>query len=889
VAGVVYGRRLGWSFTPLAGKRPIAAGWQKADRETDEQASAWAAAGNVGVRCGAASADAEGRGLLVIDLDTAKAEYDAAAVRQLHLPHKTPTARTGTGGWHIYLRLPSGVRLGNSAGRLARCVDTRGDGGQVVFPGSTHPDTGQPYRWSAGCAPWEVAVAEVPPHVLAVLQGQKPPVCSPGAKSDSPLPASAGLAQPATRQDRYGRNALAAEMLRVTHAAQGTRNATLNEAGYAMGQLVAGGVLLAADVEAGLLGAALAVGLPRGEAVATIASGLSAGAREPRGLPEPSPRPSSAGRGSPRPSAAAPAAPSGVPGSPVPGSPPAGSAPPPAAAPPPVAAGGADVLCGTGTPAATDNPDSSGAAEDGCPPPDQDCGYDTGLDDADEAAYEVLGRRDPTNGVLILSARRTLPTATAYVREFHTREQDGLTTLAAHAGRLLAWQRNRYEEVEDGAIRHRLHPWMHAAAELKPTREGFEQSPFPANPATVQAALDTIRAAAHVDGARDVPCWLSGAAGLPDAREVLSHASGNLHIPTGSAIAPTPDLFTFNSLDFDYDPAAAQPAGWLAFLAQLWPDDPQAVALLQEWFGYCLTADTRQHKMMLLIGPRRSGKGTVARVQAALVGRENVAGPTTGSLSGPFGLQPLLGKSLAIVSDARFSGPDMQVVVERLLCVSGEDSVTVDRKHTASVTLKLPTRFMFLSNELPRLHDAAQAMSGRFLLLTLTRSYYGREDPDLTARLLLELPGILLWALQGWGRLHARGRFLVPESSRDAETLLADLTSPVAAFLREGCETGPESWVRVEDLYEAWKSWCAADGRKNVPTRQSFGRELATVCPGLKVRRNHGTGRFYVGIGLRCPEIPGASAAGQARQDAPVPHSTAQTMCNEREAGTAQE
>ena len=55
----------------------------------------------------------------------------------------------------------------------------------------------------------------------------------------------------------------------------------------------------------------------------------------------------------------------------------------------------------------------------------------------------------------------------------------------------------------------------------------------------------------------------------------------------------------------------------------------------------------------MMVGPKRSGKGTIARVLRKLIGERNVAGPTLSSLGGPFGLQPLLGKSGAIISDAR--------------------------------------------------------------------------------------------------------------------------------------------------------------------------------------------------------------------------------------------
>jgi putative DNA primase/helicase len=61
--------------------------------------------------------------------------------------------------------------------------------------------------------------------------------------------------------------------------------------------------------------------------------------------------------------------------------------------------------------------------------------------------------------------------------------------------------------------------------------------------------------------------------------------------------------------------------------------------------------------MLLVVGLKRSGKGTLARVLKALVGEDNVAGPTLSSLATSFGLWPLLGKTVAVVSDARLSGP----------------------------------------------------------------------------------------------------------------------------------------------------------------------------------------------------------------------------------------
>lgn len=461
-----------------------------------------------------------------------------------------------------------------------------------------------------------------------------------------------------------------------------------------------------------------------------------------------------------------------------------------------------------------------------------------------------LGQKDPATGRLVLSPRRTLPTAETYVREFN-QHADG-RSLHCYSGLLMEWRGNRYCQVEDEWIKQRLQPWLHRALRYifnKKTGE-LELVDFESNPTTVNHALDTIRALVHLPASTVSPSWLDSGMDRPPALELLPCKSLTLHIPTGRVLAPTPALFTINALDFDYEPSPKPPERWMKFLGQLFGDDIESVELLQEWMGYCLTGDTAKQKMLLLVGPRRSGKGTIGRVITNLVGRGNVVGPTTSSLAGSFGLQPLIEKSLAIVSDARFGGDSVGTVVERLLCISGEDTMTIDRKFLGAVSMKLATRFMFLTNELPRLNDASTALAGRFLVLRLTNTFYGNEDVTLTDALLAELPGILLWAIDGWKRLHARGKFVQPKSGKDAVRDMEDLASPVGAFIRDRCVVGTGHRAWVDDLYNAWKGWCELEGFNAVSTKQAFGRDLMAAAPGVARRRGTGMVAFYEGIGL---------------------------------------
>jgi putative DNA primase/helicase len=354
------------------------------------------------------------------------------------------------------------------------------------------------------------------------------------------------------------------------------------------------------------------------------------------------------------------------------------------------------------------------------------------------------------------------------------------------------------------------------------------------------------------------PAWLDG--GGPDPVRCLATTNGILDLPAYADgrplffLAPTPRFFSPVNLGYAFEPEAPSPTEWLKFLADLWGDDPESIESLREWFGYLLTSDTSLQKILMVIGPRRSGKGTIGRILRALVGPRNVVAPTLSSLATQFGLSPLIGKSVALIADARLSGrADSQVIVERLLSISGEDAQTIDRKHLTPWTGELPTRFVLISNELPRLGDSSGALVGRMVLLRLTRSFYGEEDTALTSRILAELPGILLWAIVGWNRLRERGRFLQPASGQELLDELEDLTSPISAFIAERCTIADGLQVPIGDLYTAWKSWCADRGKDKPGDEQGFGKQVRSAVPSIRTRRLGSDGsrtRVYEGIGL---------------------------------------
>ncbi|MFJ8254793.1 bifunctional DNA primase/polymerase [Streptomyces sp. NPDC094466] len=233
---------------------------QRATTDHDRIRAAWTAgAFNVGIATGPS-------GLVVVDLDPARAKdpkgtpdgvtsLQALCERAGQSVPTTYRTRTASGGQHLYFTAPPGVRLGNSAGRLGKHIDTRAHGGYVVSAGSTLQhgtyDVVDPTE-----------PVPLPEWLYAALTPRQPS----RVLMASPVP---------VRASRYAAAALRAETAAVAGAGEGVRNWTLVRAARALGRFIPSGDLARHEVEQALNSAGLRAGLRENECRAAVTSALN--------------------------------------------------------------------------------------------------------------------------------------------------------------------------------------------------------------------------------------------------------------------------------------------------------------------------------------------------------------------------------------------------------------------------------------------------------------------------------------------------------------------------------------------------------------------------------------------------------------------------------------
>ena len=236
-------------------------------------------------------------------------------------------------------------------------------------------------------------------------------------------------------------------------------------------------------------------------------------------------------------------------------------------------------------------------------------------------------------------------------------------------------------------------------------------------------------------------------------------------------------------------PTPSSRSRWLAFLDELWPDDADSIAALQEFFGYVISGRLDLHKILLLVGPTRGGKGAIARVLGQLVGPEQRRRPDP--------VQPrqrLRAGAAARQAAGRHLRRPPRRAATRPPSSSGcwRSPARTRSPSTASTATSGPAscrrRFM---------RDLQRAAPLRRRRRRDRRPLRRAAADPLLARRRGPRPRATTSARAGarssTGRSTAstgcasKGRFTNPPASDEAVIALTDLASPVAAFVRDRC------------------------------------------------------------------------------------------------------
>jgi len=365
---------------------------------------------------------------------------------------------------------------------------------------------------------------------------------------------------------------------------------------------------------------------------------------------------------------------------------------------------------------------------------------------------------------------------------------------------------------------------------------------------------------------------------------LLNCRNGTVDLTTG-AIRPheRKDLLT-HDVDIEYRPDATAPT-WLRFLNDVFAGDVDLIRFVQRAVGYSLTGSVKEQVLLICHGSGSNGKSVFLNILRQLLGK--LAWQAVPDLlladrnrRHPTEQADLFGKRLVVCQETGEGRRFNETLVKQL---TGGDAITARRMHEDNWSFD-PTHKLWLStNHRPEIKGTDYAIWRRPRLIPFTVTFHDSgegepvKDPDMEARLIKELPGILNWAICGcldWQR-HGLG---LAEAVKVATSAYQAEMDVLAGWIADCCVIHRNAKARASALYRSYSEWCEQSGEHPEPQRR-WGMRL----PERGFHRYSNDGIWYRGIGLR---TEGTEGTEPEKTDSPRENNRAQKYAKSSSVGS---
>lgn len=345
-----------------------------------------------------------------------------------------------------------------------------------------------------------------------------------------------------------------------------------------------------------------------------------------------------------------------------------------------------------------------------------------------------------------------------------------------------------------------------------------------------------------------------------DQGNIIVAGDGVLNLDNMGIEPHSPDHQASYKIAADLDGSKACPA-FLNFLAAAFADQPEdqiggIIQAIQEWFGTCLIKHRPRGLMkgMLVWGASRTGKTQLSEILRSLLGPLSTVATSVADIGTDFGLQSLVNARAWIADDAVGQGETLDAERYKKL-ITGEQ-IGARIKNSGDRQIRFGRPVMLTMNNLPRIKDGSLAVYNRSMMVKMT-VVRPEDAPEpvgynsIAAKIIAEeLTGVLWWAIEGWKRASARGRFAEPECMLEAVRSLQRSNDAVRAWAEDGVIEDPSHKVAKADLFAAFAGWYFLENGagKNPWSQNGFIKALKNVCP--TVGEQNAAVRYVTGIKL---------------------------------------
>jgi len=249
--------------------------------------------------------------------------------------------------------------------------------------------------------------------------------------------------------------------------------------------------------------------------------------------------------------------------------------------------------------------------------------------------------------------------------------------------------------------------------------------------------------------------------------------------------------------------------------------DEELILFAQEMFGFFLMDSMKGAGAFFLVGNGSNGKSVMTYLIQEMVGKEFCSAMSIQDLTtDKFSTVNLIGKKVNISNEEE----SKYMRSDKFKALVTGDLIAAEQKFGEKFEFKPSTKYVFASNELPTFDSMNYGLKRRIKILPFFRRFKDEEqDKELTTKLLLEMPGIVTWAIAGAKRFKENNYvFTNSKASRMALRAFESEVSSALRFIHEEYKLSEDNVIPHKIIYIAYQEWCIANGKKPVNSFKFF-------------------------------------------------------------------
>jgi len=323
-----------------------------------------------------------------------------------------------------------------------------------------------------------------------------------------------------------------------------------------------------------------------------------------------------------------------------------------------------------------------------------------------------------------------------------------------------------------------------------------------------------------------------------DVVPAIAFRNGTYLLSSGRLVPHNPAYKLTWAVNANYSAVVDCPPMMRAFIASSFGSEWERI--IQIVLRYMVDPEIKCSRILIILGPSGSGKGTLERLIEKLFPRSCISVITSGfaDINHPDKIRQFVsGKRLLTFPDLQ----GKQLGVGTLYALTDGGMLTGRTLHESDAEAAEPFtgRVVLCSTQPPLMDDAGNGLTRRMLVLPTCRPAGQKPDQDLDEKLEAELGLIVSWALRASRsevkELLASGDpgGLLREAAMDAEVGM----DPIRSFINR-CLVPMQSdhLPKESDLFTAYKAFC--EDQNHRPTSQrTFCTRLGNALPHLKSSR----------------------------------------------------